>query len=116
THFPYTTLFRSDWLTALALDVYDVTRITSTFATGRVSLTNTTGSPIVLTAGGVHLTTAAGAATYENTLGVTVPAGVTLSLDFTANLAGSIGSTGAATLTIFVTPVIGLTASKSDPF
>lgn len=104
------------WLTVLAQDVYDVTRIEATFATGPVTLTNTTGSPIIIGVAAVHLTTSAGLATYRNTIGTTVPASSSVTIDFIADQAGAIGSANAGAISVFVTPVIGLTASNPDPF
>ncbi len=100
------------WLTILAEQVYGVTRVEATYATVTVTLTNSGGGLYVIEAGDVRVRNSAGS-TYTNTDGGTLSPSGTLSLSFTADLAGADGTSGAATITTMVTSMLGVTCSNA---
>lgn len=107
-------LFASgSWLSALAESVYGVTRVSATFATGTLTLTNTTASPIVISAGTVHVAKDDGSAAYTNTTGGTLPASSTLDIEIACDVAGSIGSANAGEITTLVSTIAGVTVSNA---
>jgi len=103
------------WLTALAKSTFGVDRILATFATGKERLTNSTASPIVVTADTLHFAKNDGSASYKNTSGGTIPATGTLDVDIACDQAGSIGSAAAGEITTLVTTIAGVTVSNPAP-
>jgi phage-related baseplate assembly protein len=99
-----------DWLKLLAKNVYNVTPIEATFATGPAVLANSSGGIYVLSDGELQISNTRTGATYVNVGPVTIPAvssGVAITL--TATEAGS-GSTALVTDPMAVTsPLPGVT-------
>lgn len=106
------------WLTVLASSVYNVIRIEATFATGAsaLRLTNSTGSPIVVSQL-VHVARTDGLATYTVTtaLPYTVSASSFLDVDVVADIAGSASNASPGDITVMVTAITGLTCSNVAP-
>ena len=100
------------WLTLLAAQQFDVTRIQSTFATGNIRLSNSTATPHTFAAGDVRLINDQTGATYTNQTGGTLAASPgTLTLEFSADEPGSASDfTSGQTLTLVVS-IPGVTAS-----
>lgn len=99
-----------DWLALLAANVYGVTPLPATVATGAVTVTNNTATPFVLSAGDLRLSNQSGY-TYTSTASATVPAYSYISVPIQADQPGSTGTALANTLTL-VSPVVGITATN----
>lgn len=103
-------LASGDWLDLVALHVYGTERTEATFATGTVRLTNTTGvgSFVSVPIGDLVVKNAAGK-TYRSTETFSLPAvaGATVDVAVQADEAGSASTTGAGTITAFVTTFVG---------
>ena len=99
------------WLRLIAWYVYGVAYIAATSATGQFTLTNSTGSPIIVAAGDVRAANATGY-TYTSTTGGTVNAHSTLDVTIVADQPGTLSNAGAATIAM-ASPIAGLTGSNS---
>lgn len=99
------------WLTLLAKYVYNVDRVLATAATGPVTLHNSTGAGMTFHPGELRLEHATSGKTYTLQADVTVGAGGNASPVFAADEVGSASSATPGTITGFVTPIIGLTAT-----
>src|SRR5690606_33893753 len=99
-----------DWLDLVALHVYGTERIQETFATGVVRITNTTGvgSFVSVPVGDLVVKNSAGK-TYRSTEVFSLPAvaGAFADVAVQADEAGSASTTGAGTITEFVTTFVG---------
>lgn len=111
---------RGPWLDLVARHVYGVERILETFATGIVRVTNVTGagSFIGVQTGDLVVKATTGAAagkTYRSTAGFSLPAtpGAFVDVPVRADEAGSASSTGAGTITSFVTTFVGCSVSNA---
>jgi len=101
------------WLTLLAEQVYNVTRVEATYASTSVTLTNSGGGVYVIAPGDVVVRNSFSGKTYTNTTGGTLAGLSALTLDFTADEAGA-GSTSSATeIDELVTAYLGVTCSNA---
>lgn len=100
------------WIRLLAKNVR-VDYIPASFATGPVTLTNTSGTPVTYGAGELHVAHATSAKLYTNDASVTVPASGSANVNVVADEAGSTSTAGAGTITVLVTPVPGLSVSNA---
>lgn len=106
-------LASGDWLTLVARYVYNVERITGTFATGNVTLTNTGVGVYNVAIGDLVLRHATSGKTYRNTAAFALGASpATVSVAMQADEIGTPSNANAATITGFVTPLLGVTASN----
>ncbi len=107
---------QDEWLDLVATHVYGTTRIQEAFATGIVRVTNTTGagSFISVQPGDLVVKNAAGK-TYRSTAVFSLAAtpGVYADVPVRADEAGSASSTGAGTITTFVTTFVGCSVTNA---
>lgn len=104
-----------DWLTLHAQDVYNVTRIDATFATGVLTIVKTGGAVYVLNIGDFSIKNAAGK-TFHNSAAMTVTgSGVTLYMDLIADEAGSGSNTNTGVTWTALTPLSGCVYSNAAP-
>lgn len=108
------------WLTLVARHVYGTERILETFATGIVRITNVTGagSFIGVQTGDLVVKATTGPAagkTYRSTAGFSLPAIAAAFVDVPvrADEAGASSSTGAGTITSFVTTFVGCSVTNA---
>lgn len=102
----------AEWLVILAQQVFNVTVPTATFAETSVTLTNSSGGIYIIEPGDLTFKDSTTGQTYHNTTGGTLAASGTLSLDVTADTAGSIGSAGAGEIDALVTTLLGVTCTN----
>ena len=107
-----------DWLTILAKQVFNVDRVLATYAGTPVTLTNSAGGLFTIAAGDVMVKNSINGATYTNTSGGTLASGsvgspTTLTLDFTADVAGASGSSAAGGIDTLVTGMLGVACSNA---
>lgn len=99
-----------EWLTLCAFETFDTERIESSYATGKIGLSNSEVTPYTFAAGTVRILDEDTGKTFTCTSGGTVPASGTLATaDFSADEPGSDSNlTSGATLSL-VTTVPGVT-------
>lgn len=102
------------WLTFLAAYAYNVSRITATFATGTITLTNTGGGVFVQAARSVVAKNPATGKTYTNSAAFTLGALSTLDAAFIAIEEGSASSSEAGAVTELVTTLTGVTITNAE--
>lgn len=100
------------WLVLLAFYVYGVTAIAATFASGKLTLTNTGGGVYTYGPREATFLNPVSKVTYVNTAGFTLNAVTTLTIDIEATVAGSIGSATPGTISALVTTMLGVTVSN----
>jgi uncharacterized phage protein gp47/JayE len=103
----------AEWLTALASEMYQVTRAPSQSAVYAVTLTNSTGTPQTINTGALWVGTTDGRR-YNNTTGGTVSANGQLPISVQAESPGARYNTGAASIIIMHTPIPGITVSNAS--
>jgi len=102
------------WLDLLAASVYDVTRIPATFATGSVTITNTSASTYgPFAAGTYHVSNSATKSTFSNASVLTISAATTTTAVFNADVAGTTGTSSPGAINTPVTSLIGTTVSNA---
>ena len=102
-----------DWLTLLAYEVYDVTRVAATYATSTVSLTNSGGGYYEITPGSHTFRSALSGVTYTATGSLTLAAGDSGTVTVSADTAGSDGSAGVDDIDEIVTTMLGVAITAS---
>lgn len=100
-----------EWLTALASEMYLITRTPAQSAEYTVTLTESAGSPQVITLGALWVGTPTGLR-YQNTEGKTLPANEQVSIRVRAESPGARFNTGAGTIIIMHTPIPGVTVTN----
>ena len=104
---------QGQWLIILARQVFNVTVPPATFATTTVTLTNTGGGLYDIDANDLSFTQSGDpTATYTNTSGGTLLPLGTLSLDVTADTAGSAGNAAPDDIDTLVTSLLGVTCTN----
>jgi phage-related baseplate assembly protein len=106
-------LAEGDWLTLVARHVYNVERITATFATGEVTLVNAGGGVYVLAVGDLVVSNPTTGKTYRNAMAVTVNAMATVSVAIIAVESGSGSSSDALAISEIETTLLGVTCSNA---
>jgi hypothetical protein len=101
------------WLTLVARYVYGVEREPATYATDTLTLTNAGGGVYNLDPG--DLTISNGEVEYTNADAFTLGALTSVDVTIVCKFAGSIGTTGAATITTMVTALDGVTCTNASP-
>lgn len=102
-----------DWLTQVAHYVYGVDRIAATFATGKVTLTNTGGGLYSLGAGDLIVINPTTNKTYRNQGAFTLNPMTTVSdIAIEATEAGADSTSAAGTITGLVTTLLGVTVTN----
>jgi hypothetical protein len=105
------------WLDLVAEQVYLVTRIPATFASGEIKLDNSAGGLYTYAAGQFRVYNPATKKTYKNVANFTLnPLEVDKYVAVTAEFAGSGGSSAAGTITAFETPLVGVTVTNPVAF
>lgn len=104
-------LASGSWLTLVARYVYGVDRDLGSFATGEVTLTNTTG--MVFNQDPFTVTFTNGTKTYKNSSAFTLGSMGTATVAIQATEIGSASSSGADTITGFGTPLPGVTVTNA---
>ncbi len=105
-----------DWLTLLAEQFYNVTRVEATYATTTVTLTNAGGAVYVLEVGDVVFKNTGSGKTYTVSAlpsGDTLGAGTTLDVEVTADEAGTDSSADATEIDALVTTLLGVTCTNA---
>lgn len=103
-----------DWLTLLASENYNKTRIEAVTAKGFVLFTNAGGSPATVIANST--TVGAGTRTYRALVGGSVPAGSTLYLPVEAVASGAAGNVANNAITVMTTAIAGVTCANPVPW
>lgn len=102
------------WLTDLAKNVYDVERIPGTFATGKVTLTNTGGGIYTLAPHELRLTAPSnGGKAYENVAEVNLGPGASITIDIRAVELGSASNAAPGAVTELETVLPSVSASNA---
>lgn len=107
-------LATASWLTLLAQYVFGVERITATFATGDVTLTNASGTPYSGGADNLIVQNSTTEATYRSTGAWSVAAGSTADVEVKAVEAGADGTSPATDIDTLVTTLSGVTVSNAS--
>lgn len=100
------------WLTLTAYYVFGVARITATFASGDVTLTNSGGGTFNVGVDDLIVKCSSTGKTYRNTEAFSLAAGQTVDVAVQAIEAGSESSAAAGEIDDFVTPLIGVTVTN----
>lgn len=108
-------LAADDWLTLTAEQVYGVTRLDATFASGTVTLTNAGGGVYVLDVGDLVVSSSVNGKSYTNTAAVNVAALSTVDVAIQAVEAGSASTAGAGDVDTMVTTFSGVTCANAAP-
>lgn len=103
------------WLEILAKQVFNVDVPAATFATTKVTLTNTGGGLYPINPGDLTFKNTVSGKTYHNTSGGTLASGpgTTLVIDVEADEAGSASSAAAGEITTLVTGLLGVTCTNA---
>lgn len=105
----------SGWLALLAHHVYGVDRIDAVPATGPIQLTNATAGALGPYApGDLHFAHATSGKTFTNTATVTLAASSTTDVDVQADEVGTGSNAAPSTITIMLTPVLGVSCTNAD--
>lgn len=102
-----------DWLTLHSQDVYGVTRIPATFATGTVTLTNSGGGVFSPAAGDIVVQCTATGKNYRNEDAFSLGASSSVTIDVVAIEAGTGSNAAASTPMTLVTAMIGVTVTDN---
>jgi len=104
-----------EWLTFLAKNVFNVTRIRATYASAAngITLTNSGGGVYTLEAGDLVVAHVDTGATYRNTSGGTLHAGETKSFDLAAEEPGNDSNADPGKITVMVTTFLGVTCTNT---
>jgi phage-related baseplate assembly protein len=107
-------LATQDWLTAVALYVYGVTRDTGAFATGTVTLTNNGGGVYAGGIGDLVVQNPSTKKTYRNTAAYTLAAGPATEavVPVQADEIGTASTSTPDTITAFVTTLLGVAVTN----
>jgi hypothetical protein len=108
----FLTTAKGGWLTWVAFYMYGVTRPAASFASGNLTLVNSGGAILSYTAGQLIFGNASTGKQYVNTGTVSLGAGATGTFPIAASVAGSASSAAPGQITVFVTPVLGVTCTN----
>ena len=108
-------LATGEWLRLVALYTYNVVRIEATFASGTVTLTNSSGGIYTVAAGGLVVRNPTTRKTYVNASGFTLGAGATLDVIVIATEVGSGSTSFVGEVSEMVTGFLGVTCSNAAP-
>lgn len=105
------------WLDLLADSVYNVQRSPATYASGSLTLTNTSASNYGPFAPGTyHVSNPSTGKTYSNSDTLSIGASATTTASFVADVAGADSTAGVSTITVPVTALIGVTVTNPLAF
>jgi uncharacterized phage protein gp47/JayE len=100
------------WLTLVGRHVYGVERITSTFATGEITLTNSGGGVYSFDSDDLIFANSATGRTFRNTEAVSLGALAAATVAIAATEAGADSSSGPGEIGTLVTTVLGVTCTN----
>lgn len=103
------------WLTLLALNVFNVPRITATFANGLLTLTNSGGGTFTFAAGAAQFQDSATSKTYVNSASFTLLPNSTLTISITATEVGTGSNALIGGVDTIVTSMLSVTCSNAAP-
>lgn len=106
-------LSAGQWLTLVARYVYNVERISATFASGVVTLTNAGGGVYILDPGDLIVGNVSTGKTFRNTDAFTLGALSTLSVNVEAVEAGSGSTSSPGAITTMETALLGVTCANA---
>ena len=95
---------RGDWLTILAREVYGVERVEATYASTPITVVNSGGGHFELAAGDLIVRNTATDKTYRNDAPIVIAAGATVTVDVTADEAGTDANAGENEIDEIVAP------------
>jgi len=101
-------------LVNLALYMYGVTAPTATFASGKLTLTNTSGNTYVKAARAMTFLNPTSKQNYVNTSGFTLGPNTTLEIDIEAIVIGTVGNAAPNTITNVVTTLTGVACTNAS--
>lgn len=102
-----------DWLTICARQTYGVDRLAATQAAGLLTLVNSGANVYSLDPGDLIVAHSVTGKTYTNTEAISIPAATTVTgVAIVAVELGSASSAAAGTITVFVTPLLGVTCTN----
>jgi hypothetical protein len=104
-----------DWLTLLALKVFNVVRPTATFATGSMTYHNAGGGVYSFQPGTVLTTNPSTGLTYYNVQSLFLNPGQTVTKGVQCTTLGTIGNAQANTVTVLQTSMPGVTVTNPTP-
>jgi hypothetical protein len=102
-----------DWLTIAAKQIFNVDRITATFATGKITLINSSVSVYTRAAQAVRFRNPTTKKVYTNVAGFTINPGQTLEIDIIAIELGTASNSAPTTITEFETVLFGVACSNA---
>lgn len=102
-----------DWKTVVASETYGVERTEAVESTPTATLTNAGGGFYEIAPGDLTLKASSTGATFHNTTGGTLSAGVTLAFSLIADEAGSAGTVAANEIDELVTTLLGVSVVSS---
>lgn len=105
-------LSTGDWLTLVALYVYGVDRILATYASGTLTLVNSSGNNYTVSAGDFQAKSSITGKLYHNTSGFTLNASSSLTIAIAANDPGSDSTAFIGEIDTLVTQLTGVTCSN----
>lgn len=103
------------YLTLLAKFVYNVERDPARAAVGKVTLTNTSGTPYPLAANELVVAHGTSNKTYRNTSAVTVPGTGSITIDIFAEELGSASNASPGAISVVVSSLLGVTVANALP-
>lgn len=106
-------LSTGQWLTLVARYVYNVERITATFASGVVTMTNSGGGVYILDPGDLIVGNATTGKTFRNTQAITIGALSSLDIVVEAVEVGSGSTSSPGAITTLETPLLGVTCTNA---
>jgi hypothetical protein len=103
------------WLTWVAYYVYGVTRVSATFATGEITLTNNGGGSFAFDPGEVTFQNPTTKATYTNVDPISLGPGpaTTTTVGIQATAPGTASNSAPGDVTVIVTTMLGVTAANA---
>ncbi len=105
-----------EFLTHLALSMYNVERVESTPGEGVLSYTNAAAVPYgPFAAGEFRIAHVSTGKTYTNSASLTILAATTADFDIVADEVGTDSNAAAATITVLENALIGVTVTNADP-
>lgn len=101
------------WLTLKARSDFGVERVAATFATGEVTLTNTSGTPYAVNPGDLTVAHGVTGKTYRNTAAIAVPGAGSVDAAIMADEAGTASDAAPGAITKLVSSLLGVTVTNA---
>lgn len=107
----FITYAKGGWLTLLCHELQETDRIEANYASGLITLTNSTGLPIPVSAGDVRVLNETTEKTYTSTAADTIPANGSIQLAFVADQPGTASNLTSTDVLSLVNTIPGVTPS-----